>query len=98
MKSPSGSIRWRKEGNLLYVKWNDGSMVSICSIIHKAYEKDTTLKRKKKLKDCSWTTVLVPIPEPFVDYTKNVGVDLSDMQLHHYSLGSNFLNIAAMNS
>ncbi|CAB1336657.1 unnamed protein product [Coregonus sp. 'balchen'] len=67
MKSQSGSIRWRREGNLLYVKWNEASMVSIDSTIHKAYEKDTTVKRKKRLKDGSWTTVLrqtdhVPVP------------------------------------
>lgn len=34
MKSQSGSIRWRREGNLLYVKWNKASKVSMCGCQH----------------------------------------------------------------
>lgn len=40
-KSPSGSIRWLREKEHLFVKWMDTREVSVCSTIHQAFNGDT---------------------------------------------------------
>ncbi|XP_010901142.2 piggyBac transposable element-derived protein 4-like isoform X2 [Esox lucius] len=108
-KSPRGSIRWIRDGDLLFVKWMDSSEVSIYSTIHQAYTSDAVMRRLKT-KDGTWKKISVPIPTPIVEYNKHMGgVDLSDHLIqcttsHHKAtrlyktMFLHFLDIAACNS
>ncbi|XP_028419488.1 piggyBac transposable element-derived protein 4-like [Perca flavescens] len=106
---PRGSIRWIRDGPLLFVKWMDTREVSVCSTIHEAFS-GSTLHKRMKTKDGSWTTKSIPCPTPVVEYNRHMGgVYLSNQLIQCYSVHHNsmrwyrtlffhFLDIAATNS
>ncbi|KAF3837716.1 hypothetical protein F7725_009484 [Dissostichus mawsoni] len=107
--SQRGSIRWIREGPMVFVKWMDTREVAVCSTIHEAYS-GNTVQRRQKQKDGSWTRVETPCPTPVAEYNAHMGgVDLSDQLIQYYSakhktmrwyrsLFDNFLDIATTNS
>ncbi|KAF1393438.1 hypothetical protein PFLUV_G00015700 [Perca fluviatilis] len=46
-KSPLGSIRWIRNGSLLFVQWRDTRDVFLCSTLHRARPEDTVQRRIK---------------------------------------------------
>ncbi|KAL3991578.1 ATP-dependent RNA helicase DDX56/DBP9 [Sarotherodon galilaeus] len=72
-KCPRGSVRWIREGPLVFVKWMDTREVSVCSTIHPAFSGETATRE-------------IPCPTPIMAYNKNMGgVDLSDQLIQYYS-------------
>ncbi|XP_042601397.1 piggyBac transposable element-derived protein 4-like [Cyprinus carpio] len=106
--SPRGSIRWIRNGPLVFVKWMDTREVSVCSTIHPAYTGDT-VQRRVKTQD-TWSFKTFPCPAPVTAYNQYMGgVDLSDQLLQYYTaqhktlkwyrkIFLHFLDIAATNS
>lgn len=107
-KSSRGTIRWIRDGPLLFIKWMDTREVSVCSTIHTAYAGET-VQRHVKGRDGQWQTQRFPSPTPVTEYNKHMGgVDLSDQLIQYYSvhhrttrwykvLFQHFLDIAATN-
>ncbi|CAM4451736.1 unnamed protein product [Leuciscus chuanchicus] len=107
-KSARGSIRWIRDGPLVFVKWMDTREVSVCSTIQSAYTGDTA-QRRVKTQD-AWRTKTFPCPAPVIAYNKHMGgVDLSDQLLQYYTaqhktmkwyrkIFLHFLDIAATNA
>ncbi|CAI5678208.1 unnamed protein product [Oreochromis niloticus] len=80
-RSPRGSIRWIRDGDLLFVKWLDSREVSICTTVHPVYSGDTVLRWQKN-EDGHFESVSVPRPTAVTEYNKYVGgVDTSDQML-----------------
>ncbi|XP_042349840.1 piggyBac transposable element-derived protein 4-like [Plectropomus leopardus] len=108
-KDPAGSIRWIRDGPLVFVKWMDTSEVSVCSTIHEAFS-GSTVQRRVRTKNGTWITKSVPCPTPVMEFNKHMGgVDLTDQLIQSYSvhhksirwyrtLFFHFLDIAASNS
>uniref|UniRef100_A0A672JWH4 PiggyBac transposable element-derived protein domain-containing protein n=1 Tax=Sinocyclocheilus grahami TaxID=75366 RepID=A0A672JWH4_SINGR len=106
--SPRGSIRWIRNGPLVFVKWMDTREVSVCSTIHPAYTGDT-VQRRVKTQD-TWSLKTFPCPAPVTAYNQYMeGVDLPDRLLQYYTaqhktlkwyrkIFLDFLDIAATNS
>ncbi|XP_053187732.1 piggyBac transposable element-derived protein 4-like [Scomber japonicus] len=83
-KSPRGTIRWIREGPLVFVQWRDTRDVSICSTIHPAHS-DNTVQRKVKA-DGHWVEQAIPAPPGVSDYNKHMGgIDLSDAMIGYYN-------------
>ncbi|XP_039521764.1 piggyBac transposable element-derived protein 4-like [Pimephales promelas] len=107
-KSARGSIRWIRDGPLVFVKWMDTREVSVCSTIHSAYMGDTA-ERRVKTQD-TWRTKTFPCPAPVTAYNQHMGgVDLSDQLLQYNTTQQktmkwyrkvflHFLDIASTNS
>ncbi|XP_056108147.1 piggyBac transposable element-derived protein 4-like [Rhinichthys klamathensis goyatoka] len=108
-KSERGSIRWIRDGPLIYVKWMDTREVSVCSTLHTAHS-GNTVQRRVKQQDGSWTKTSIPCPTPVLAYNEHMGgVDHSDQLIQYYSaqhktmrwyrhLFYHFLDIATTNS
>uniref|UniRef100_A0A3B1JJ30 PiggyBac transposable element-derived protein domain-containing protein n=1 Tax=Astyanax mexicanus TaxID=7994 RepID=A0A3B1JJ30_ASTMX len=73
-RAKKGSIRWFRQGKLLYVKWMDTREVTKCSTIHKAYKGDTVSRRVKDKQGMLSTT------------SHMGGVDLSDVLIGCYNV------------
>ncbi|XP_034022602.1 piggyBac transposable element-derived protein 4-like [Thalassophryne amazonica] len=86
-KSERGSIRWIREGPLVFVKSMDTWEVFVCSTIHHAFSGETVQKRVKDAKDGRWMVKDIPCPTPVLAYNKNMGgVDLSNQLIQYYSI------------
>ncbi|KAM3623107.1 uncharacterized protein V6R79_007048 [Siganus canaliculatus] len=107
-RSPRGSLRWIRDGQLLFVKWMDKSEASVCSTVHIAYSGETVMKGRKTSN--GYEKVPVPRPTCVGEYTRFMeAVDLSDQLSGSYStvrmnkkwyktVFHHFLDIAATNS
>ena len=71
-KSERGSVRWIREGPLVFVKWMDTREVSVCSTIHPAFSGETAQRRVKDRAGC-WAVRAIPCPTPIMAYNKNMG-------------------------
>ncbi|KAA8585675.1 hypothetical protein FQN60_004369, partial [Etheostoma spectabile] len=71
-KDPRGTIRWIRDGPLIFVKWMDTREVSVCSTIHSAYSGET-VQRRLKAEDGSWSAYSIPCPTPVAEYNRNMG-------------------------
>ncbi|KAK7910292.1 hypothetical protein WMY93_014976 [Mugilogobius chulae] len=84
-KDPRGTIRWIREGDLLYVKWKDRREVVMCSTVHSAFTGETVSRRVRQ--DGRWALVDVPVPSPINAYNQFMGgVDVSDALIGYYSV------------
>ncbi|KAI4884540.1 hypothetical protein NFI96_026632 [Prochilodus magdalenae] len=84
-RSERGSMRWLRQGPLLFVKWVDTKEVSICSTIHKAYDGDR-ISRRQRQANGTWEAREFHLPAPVKAYNKYMGgVDLSDQRLQNYT-------------
>ncbi|TDH06475.1 hypothetical protein EPR50_G00113700 [Perca flavescens] len=85
-KSPRGSIRWIRNGSLLFVQWRDTRDVFLCSTLHSAHAEDTVQKRVKGA-DGQWQLKDVSVPPVVKDYNRCMGgVDLSDALIGYYKV------------
>nr|XP_055046361.1 piggyBac transposable element-derived protein 4-like [Misgurnus anguillicaudatus] len=107
--SARGSIRWIRDGPLVFVKWMDTREVSVCSTIHSAYTGET-VQKKVKSQD-AWVAKTFPCPAPVTAYDQHIHkrVHLSNDLLQCYTAQHktmkwyrkvfyNFLDIAATNA
>lgn len=80
-KSKRGSIRWIRDGDLLFVKWMDAREVSMCTTVHPVYTEETVL-RWQKTDDGRLQRVPIPRPTAVGEYNRYMGGgDTSDQML-----------------
>lgn len=108
-KGPRGSMRWKREGNLLYLQWLDNKPVTFLSTIHKRANKYSHVKRRTKVNG-QYRPLHVRQPAVVDNYNKHMGgVDKSDQLINKYmtlrkthrywkTLFYHFLDIARVNS
>lgn len=80
-KSKRGSIRWIRDGDLLYVKWMDTREISLCTTVHPVYGGESILRWQRTEDGCSQR---VPLPRPtaVTEFNKYMGgVDTSGQML-----------------
>lgn len=83
-QSERGTVRWIREGSLVFGKWMDTRVVLLCSTIHPAFSGEVVQRKVKK--DGRWSVKDIPCPTPIIAYNKNMGgVDLSDQLIQYYS-------------
>lgn len=70
-RAPRGTIRWIREGPLVFVQWRDTRDVLMCSTIHAAHGEDT-VQRRIKGADGQWSVLDVFIPPAIKDYNRYV--------------------------
>uniref|UniRef100_A0A8C6WQU9 PiggyBac transposable element-derived protein domain-containing protein n=1 Tax=Neogobius melanostomus TaxID=47308 RepID=A0A8C6WQU9_9GOBI len=80
--SPRGSIRWIRDDELLFVKWQEPREVALCSTIHKAYEGEMIQRRMKR--GHTFVNVYLPIPPALMAYNQHMGVDNTSDGLNCY--------------
>lgn len=86
LRAQKGSMRWLRKGKLLFVRWMDSKVVSMCSTIHKAYDGATITRRVRNPKN-EWEIREIPIPAATKDYNKYMGgVDVSDALIGYYNV------------
>ncbi|XP_071397591.1 piggyBac transposable element-derived protein 4-like [Centroberyx affinis] len=80
-----GTMKWIREGQMLYLKWMDSREVKIRSSFHTAFQGDTIVRNMRNT-DGTWSPRR-PVPTAVKDYNKFIGgVDLSDALLKYYSI------------
>ncbi|XP_051500241.1 uncharacterized protein LOC127409604 isoform X1 [Myxocyprinus asiaticus] len=85
-RAEKGSIRWYRQGPLLFLKWTDMKEVIMCSTMHKAYVGDT-ISRNVRGDGGVCSERQIPIPPAVKDYNKYMGdLDLSDALIEYYSV------------
>lgn len=67
--APRGSIRWKRDDQLLFIEWKDTREVLMCSSFHSANE-GQTVQRRVKMGGGEWTMMTIPIPSVVLDYNK----------------------------
>lgn len=83
-KSERGTVRWVREGPLVFVKWMDTRVVSVCSTIHAAFS-DEVVERNVKQNGC-WSVKNFPCPTPVIAYNEHTGgVDLSEQKTQYFT-------------
>ncbi|KAL2102091.1 hypothetical protein ACEWY4_003852 [Coilia grayii] len=76
-----GSIRWIRDGELLFIKWMDTREVSILTTVHPVYTGETVMRWQQNA-DGVYNRVAVPRPTAISEYNKYMGgVDTSDQML-----------------
>ncbi|XP_014874601.1 piggyBac transposable element-derived protein 4-like [Poecilia latipinna] len=70
-RSPRGSIRWIREGPLLFIKWMDAREVSVCSTLHTAFSGDAV--RRVSRAGGKHGVLEVPVPAAVKDYNRFTG-------------------------
>ncbi|XP_047444335.1 piggyBac transposable element-derived protein 4-like [Mugil cephalus] len=80
-RSERGTVRWIREGSLVFLKWMDKLEVSVCSTIHPAASEEF-VKRRLKGKDGRRVVKNVPYPALIIAYNKNMGVFDPSNQCH----------------
>lgn len=84
-KSERGTMRWHRDGQLVFIKWKDTKDVCVLSTFHEATGTDQA-KRRKKI-DGKYQEMLVDIPPAIKSYNQSMGgVDLSDQLLQYYAV------------
>ncbi|KAG9260037.1 piggyBac transposable element-derived protein 4-like [Astyanax mexicanus] len=88
--SARGTIKWIRQGPLLFVKWADFKEVIACSTVHKAYAGDVVTRRQRHL-DGTCEVREFQVPAPINAYNRMMsGVDLVDPNLQRYINGKRF--------
>ena len=84
-KGERGTMRWDRDGQLMFAKWKDTKDVCVLSTYHEATGTDQA-KRRKKI-DGKYQEMLVDIPPAIKSYNQSMGgVDLSDQLLQYYAV------------
>nr|XP_033502423.1 piggyBac transposable element-derived protein 4-like [Epinephelus lanceolatus] len=79
-RASRGSIRWIRDGDLLFIKWKDTREVSLCSSVHPVYSGDMVERWQKTGEQ--HRRVSIPRPTAVTEYNKYMGgVDTSDQML-----------------
>uniref|UniRef100_A0A3B1KE49 PiggyBac transposable element-derived protein domain-containing protein n=1 Tax=Astyanax mexicanus TaxID=7994 RepID=A0A3B1KE49_ASTMX len=106
---PKTTMRWIRDGPLLFVKWRDTRDVTMCSTVHKAYSGQSVQRRVRSKK---WNLVHpTDLCAGTCESIQQVhgGVDLSDALIKYYSVTQktrrwyvklflHFVDIAVVNS